>query len=81
MRQVNVGLRFFAAQKNLTRPTWLPGFVGANLRVRPHCEFIFLNVYTTIQGHYNQAILSHQLYQFVQAVKNPLHTVNKFFHG
>jgi len=25
MMQVNVGLRFFAAQKNLTRPTWLPG--------------------------------------------------------
>ena len=23
MRQVSVGLRFFAAQKNLTRPTWL----------------------------------------------------------
>jgi hypothetical protein len=23
MRQVNVGLRFFAAQKNLTLPTWL----------------------------------------------------------
>jgi len=23
MRQLNVGLRFFAAQKNLTQPTWL----------------------------------------------------------
>jgi len=41
MRQVNVGLRFFAAQKNLTRPTWLTGF--GNLS--GFSEVIFLNVY------------------------------------
>jgi len=37
MRQVNVGLRFFAVQKNLTRPTWLQRkcHVGADLRVGP----------------------------------------------
>jgi len=44
MRQVNVGLRFFAAQKNLTRPTWLlPGYF-----VRFHVGWVGISLQPTL---------------------------------
>jgi len=44
MRQVNVGLRFFAVQKNLTRPTWLIqlAIINSKLNIRTDKKIFIL---------------------------------------